>query len=145
MLLKLITTVKDLQGSNYYEFLPRKFENKHWNPDSVFIYYEDIQLIDMLLKKHIPDYHPWSFMETDGHQAKALAQALNQYAFEIEEVDLKGFMTLAINYEIPPRDADEIEDSWETYRPEFAKMVKELAIWLERSVPEKGILSVLGL
>ena len=143
--MKLITDKKDLEGSAYFEFLPREFDGQHWNDDSVFVWYEDVSLFDSLLKEHIQDYRPYAYMTIDAQRARKLAEDLLEYADAVRKTDVASVMRLGIRCEIHPRDVDWLEDEWDTAQAQLASMLRELGLWIQRNVSEEGTLSVLGL
>ncbi len=143
--MKLITDIKDLQGSKYFEFLPRKFDGQHWNDTSVFVWYEDVRLFDSLLKEHIQDYRWYAYMVVDARRAHKLAEDLLKYADAVRETDAMSVMQLGIQYEIRLRDVDWLEDEWDTAHAQLASMLEDLGRWIQQNISEEGTLSVLGL
>ena len=143
--MKLITDKKDLEGSAYFEFLPREFDGQHWNDASVFVWYQNVSLFDSLLKEYIQDYRPYAYMTIGAQRAHKLAEDLLEYADAVTVTDAMSVTQLGIRYEIHPRDVDWLEDEWDTAQAQLASMLRELGLWLQQNVSEEGTLSVLGL
>ena len=102
-------------------------------------------MFDSLLKEHIQDYRWYAYMIVDARRAHKLAEDLLKYADAMKETDAMSVMQLGIQYEIRLRDVDWLEDEWDTAQTELASMLESLERWIQRNVPEGGVLSVLGL
>lgn len=60
-----ITDYRQLSGTCYIEVLPGKFQNQHWNPESVFFCEEHFGLIERIIARHFKDYDHFGFSDID--------------------------------------------------------------------------------
>lgn len=143
MHLRLITDRAELEGTWYVEFLPRRFEGRCWNPDAVYLHMDAVTLFEPLLQRHVPGYDYYAFIETDGAHAHRLAAALRAYADQEEQIAASS--ELPDRYKMFAWARDEMEQAAAQPPKAFAIMLRDLAAWIERTVPREGVLWILGI
>lgn len=140
---ELITDKSKLSGTAYFEFLPRQYQGRCWNSDSVYIADEAILYFDKLLLKHVPNYGHFNFMDANYEAAQSLANDLFKYA---QDVDTPcGIDILVQKYGVHPQFVDELREDWLGQKQTLSEMLFRLASWIRENIRPGGYLSVLGI
>ncbi len=143
MTFEFINDVSKLEGTVYFEFLPRKYQGECWNSDAVYIQEEAILFFDALLVRHVPNYDHFSFMSTSYEAAQSLADDLLEYSRDV--VATNNTDLLVQKYGVRVEVANEIREDWLHQRQPLSRMLSELASWIEETIEPGGRLSVLGI
>jgi hypothetical protein len=128
-----------LKSTNYFEFLPRRYEGKLWNDDSVYLYHEVVHLFDDILEQHIPEYWHFSFTEATATQAHSVADDLKSFA------DRTDASRMPHDIGLSGRHAERLADDWPSERKRLASSLRQLASWIKEEVSEDSVLWVLGM
>jgi hypothetical protein len=80
MKLELITSVNELDGTCYDEFIPGKWLGKHWNPTSVYIDDDAFGLIAWLFEERVPGFNPYGPTEIMRSRIDHVIKGLNDFS-----------------------------------------------------------------
>lgn len=137
---KIYTLDTKPEGTVYFELLPRKYEDKCWNNDSVYIDEDVFFLIEKIFIDSIPNYDHYAFTEIGKdkiqrviNRLNSLLGALDSDSFELSEIFVNGI----IDYEV--------EAEWDTIKPKLRILCRELADWLTGVLKSGKTLTILGI
>jgi len=135
--LKLIKNKSELVGTCYFELMPRKYDGKPWNDDSVYLTEQAFKIIEPAFEYSLKNYDCFSFM-----------------IFGLEEVnkicDKLGDLVLTIS--APSSYSDSIkllnsndQTSSEATKMETLALISEKKNWLESTKKSTSTFSLLGI
>lgn len=140
-MIKMIRNKNDCDGTVYIEILPRKFDQKHWNDDSVFFDEDSFAFLYNSFAAILPiDDFYYSFEVIPASNIPVLIKELQ---LTLEKVDqAKTPDDLREIYRFPPGCLND-HPGWNQNKIDIKVMLEEFALWL-RGIDSECI-SFLGL
>ena len=80
----MITDRTELSGTCYIEVLPGRYENRCWNPQSVFFAEEHFCFIEPTIIRHCAEHDHYSFTDIDRSKWQHILADLEQFANEVD-------------------------------------------------------------
>ena len=137
---KIYTLDTKPEGTVYFELLPRKYEDKCWNNDSVYIDEDVFFLIEKIFIDSIPNYDHYAFTEMGKDEVcrvigrlNSLVEGLEGESFKLSELFVNGVLDYGV------------EAEWGTIKPNLKVLCKELSSWLLHVLKSRKTLTILGI
>ena len=138
---KLIKDKSELEGTCYFEFLPGKFKDEHWNNTSVFLSDDSMFVVEDLFEKNFIKYDHCGFCEIDSCDFLPLLKQLEERKLLIlKEGKIKENSKLAIHEYYK-----EVNVAIQSNKEKVSFMIEELIDWIKLALKEQDTISILGL
>jgi hypothetical protein len=141
--LKLITDVRLLKGTQYFEFLPGEYTKVCWNEQSAYLAEDDFNIIEGLIASVAKDLEHFAFQTWDIGLMQQLIAELRAAATQlIEAASPEKVSTILLT-----KNATLITDPDDLFsrRAGIAEMMCALSDWLENTCQAYDKISILGI
>ena len=142
MQLELITDVKQLRGTFYYELLPDLYKGKHRSSNSVFIQGDTFDLLEPAFTGSVPSFDPYGPTTISGRKIEDLARKLEDLAKSVKAARSSAEVTEWGSFH-PSVSQDRTD--WQVARPQIACLLEDLGGWLRAVRAKDRPVSILGL
>ena len=78
-----------LDGTDYFELLDGKYQNKCWNDGSLYINEYDFAVVEDVFSEANKEYDHFGFVEYDGYKSKKIIKQLKERMLEIENSNFR--------------------------------------------------------
>ena len=142
--IRLIRDKSELEGTAYFEFLPGRYSEKHWNDNSVFLEEEVMCMIERPFMDNVKEYDHYSFIDVarDRWQPVLAGLAdLKEKLVEAREIeDVRDLFCC-----IWPDTLDEFSDDFDGNRKKLIDLIDEFCAWAKQTLREHDAIAVLGM
>ena len=142
MQLELITDVKRLRGTFYYELLPDLFRGEHWSSNSIFIQGDTFDLLAPAFTRSVPSFDPFGWTTISGRNIEDLAWELEALAQSVKTARNSAEMTEWGSFHTSV--LQDLTD-WQIARPQILSLLEDLGGWLRAMRAKDRPVSILGL
>ena len=140
----LIRDKAQLEGTAYFEFLPGRYANEHWNDGSVFLDEEIFCLIERPFMDSLSGYDHYAFCDVAAEQWQPVLTGLQKSRDHFSRA------------KTPEDIADQFCCVWDSTTASFAddfprnrkdliRLIDELTEWIKETLMEHGSIAVLGM
>lgn len=135
--LKLIKDKSELEGACYFELMPRKYEGKAWNDDSVYLTEDSYLIVEPAFKEVLKNYDYFSFMTFSLEEVNRICKKLSEIISTISaSTDYQGLLSHMCISD---------QKSFEATKIELLSLVNETKKWLESEKQRSSDFSLLGM
>jgi hypothetical protein len=130
-----------LDGTQYFELLPGRYDGKHWVPGARFIHEYTFSLIEGIFEKHLPDYDHYTFIEVLRPQWEPILRDLASLRTALEHENVNVTLPYGRTLNVQPT----FEETVETNQHALAVFLIDLETWLHQTLAVHEVVSILGL
>lgn len=142
--IRLLTDVRALKGTLYFEFAPGPYGGKNWRSDSVFLSEDSFGLIARVFIRNIPGFSWYGPFEVRRQAWDRIVQDL--YSLEVRARRASGEGDLSEDLSFSS-DANRgaFQGDFQANALDLATMIRQLADWLISTLRHHECISILGI
>ena len=148
MRIELLKKSEVSDGSQFFEFLPGKYDGKCWKEESVYLEELVMGFFEGVVKRVLPSYSHFAFQYLDAPATRTLAEDLKGIGTAIQEAREPKVYIQSLadqNDSVHPDMNPFLSEGSEQAGLKLASLAKQLAEWLETEAVKYGGVSILGL
>ncbi len=130
------------EGTVFFELLPRAYENRCWNSDSIYIDEEVFGLIEPVVIESVSTYDHYAFTELRPKEIQRIIAGLDILASLLAQDAPEAKCKLGYIFK---SSESEIAKEWDRIRPELTVLCRELSGWLKAVLQSGSIITILGI
>jgi hypothetical protein len=140
----LLTDVRTLRGTCYFEFLPGRYSNKCWSVDSVFLTEDVFAHIEPTFEKHRPNFGHYSFTDISRSQWSPIISDLTRMRDFLASQPVPAEVFGHVGF-FTARHKDAFAEDFGRNVSELRSTIVDLVQWITRTLESHDAISVLGL
>jgi len=130
---KLITDLKKLEGTMYYEFLAGPYQDKCWSAGSGFLVWDVFEIVEPIFSKRMACFDFQGRSQASAIEIANICSDLDLAACCESFAQLKQLLKLN-------------EGEWSSDQiSELRVLAKDLSSWLGEKVKQSGVITIIGL
>lgn len=140
----MITDKSEISGTCYIEFLPGEYQNKCWNPESVYFQEESFGFIEPIIVRHCPEYDHYAFTDISRAPWEFIISDLQRIANQINDAtrlaDIEeeiGILCVGTKNRFLKSEAKNIFN--------LREMLLDFIKWLRQTLVSHNTIAVLGI
>jgi hypothetical protein len=139
---KIYTLESKPEGTVFFELLPRSYDNRCWNSDSLYIDEEVFGLIEQIIIESVSTYDHYAFTELRPKEMQQIIVGLDNLTALLsnDAPEAKG----KLGY-IFKSTQSQILKEWDRIMAELIILCRELSEWFRTVLQSGGIITILGI
>jgi hypothetical protein len=141
---KLITNLAELEGTDYFEFLPGEYRGKCWNHESAFMDEEVFGFLEPIVANCEPKYDHYAFTPVQRGTWERILQELTKLQTDVAAAsdvsDLGAKMGLFFS-----TTQDTLAADFASYQPSIVLLIGSFSAWVRSHLKKHETISILGL
>ncbi len=142
--IQLIRDKSSLEGTAYFEFLPGRYANKHWNDGSVFMDEEIMCLIERPFMDALPDYDHYAFCDVSRARWGEVIRHLDAFRDKLSAAQGPGDVTREF-CRVWAGTKESFTRDFENNRKKLIDLIVEFTAWVQEVLGEHESIAVLGM
>jgi hypothetical protein len=142
--IELIRDKAQLDGTAYFEFLPGRYSDKHWNDTSVYIDEEVFCMIERPFQESLPRFDHFAFSDVSAKEWQAVLIQLARFRDRIASAS-------------SPREVTELfmclwDETRQVFSQEFnqnrndlVRLIDDLRAWIADNLSREQTIAILGM
>lgn len=142
-----ITLIRDksqLEGTAYFEFLPGRYSDKHWNDTSVFLEEEVMCMIERPFMDAMPDYDHYSFSDVARSRWESILTGLANLKAILADASSIGDVDDHFCC-IWPGTVESFKQEFDANRKLLITLIDEFTSWVKQTLHDHDSIAVLGM
>ncbi|KPF67744.1 hypothetical protein IP84_12480 [beta proteobacterium AAP99] len=142
--IRLITSTKDLDGTQYFELMPGAYRGRCWNEGSIFIDEEVFGFLEPIFECRVPAFNHYAFSQADSTQCAKLASDLTQLAEQLDAAESMRALRSQLGFVFTTSEARFLQD-FLANKVALAALARAVATWIRVCADRDGGIAVLGI